>query len=102
MAASVVIRPRLDGTIRSPVWTSRNAPVPYVHFAWPAARQPWPTSEACWSPATPSDRQAVGKEVESRGHAEIAGTRADFRQYSGGTPKKLAEVIEPSAACAGP
>src|SRR5665213_2724453 len=37
----------------APVVTSRKAPVPYVHLAWPAARQPSPTSAACWSTARP-------------------------------------------------
>ena len=33
----------------APVLASRKAPVPKVHFASPAARQPSPTRAACWS-----------------------------------------------------
>ncbi len=33
-----------------PALHHKNAPVPIVSFAWPASRQRWPNSEACWSP----------------------------------------------------
>ena len=37
----------------SPTHRSSIAPVPKVALARPGRTQPWPTSEACWSPASP-------------------------------------------------
>ena len=39
---------------RSPRLTRTNVPVPYVAFASPGAKQPWPKRAACWSPAIPA------------------------------------------------
>ena len=66
VAASVVSSPRCEGTTRPPVWASRKAPVPKVHFAWPGATQPWPIKEACWSPATPMIGMPSGRKSRPR------------------------------------
>ena len=46
--AAVVSSPCELGTGAPPVWSSRNAPVPYVFFASPALQHPWPKSADCW------------------------------------------------------
>ena len=40
-------------------------PVPKVIFARPGRMQPWPTSDACWSPAMPAIGGAPGEPVAS-------------------------------------
>ena len=102
VAARVVIRPRVEGTGVAPVWASRNAPVPYVHLACPAARHPWPTSDACWSPATPGDRQAVGQVVEARGSGRTRRRSGGFRAISRRGRRRSRRGRRPSAGCAGP
>jgi hypothetical protein len=46
--------PLLERTARSPTEARRKAPVPYVHFASPVARQAWANNAACWSTASPA------------------------------------------------
>ena len=81
MAASVVIKPRRDGTIRPPVWASRNAPVPKVHFAWPGADAALADQRRLLVAGDSHDRHAVGQVVQAQGLAEFARARADFGQY---------------------
>ena len=52
--ATVVTSPFFESGASVPVLTRRNAPVPYVHFASPTAKQAWPNRAACWSPASPA------------------------------------------------
>ena len=52
--ATVVRRPFREKTGRSPVCWRMKQPVPYVFFALPASKQPWPYNAACWSPAMPA------------------------------------------------
>ena len=49
---TVVSRPCAEARGSAPVFRSRNAPVPYVFFAWPGAKHAWPNVAACWSPAS--------------------------------------------------
>ena len=56
--ATEAARPPVDRTAGVPVVPSRNAPVPYVHLASPAARQCSASSAACWSTASPATGSA--------------------------------------------
>ena len=85
--------PARDG-LASPVWTSRNAPVPYVHFASPASRQPWPKSAACWSPATPVIGTPAGKGPTRAVVPNRPEEASDLRQ----DPARHAEEREQSVA----
>ena len=45
--ATVVSRPSLEATARSPVFSSAKQPVPYVFLAMPGSMHAWPKSAAC-------------------------------------------------------
>ncbi len=56
-------RPITVGACWGPVHWSSIPPVPKVALARPGSVQPWPTSEACWSPAIPQIGGAPGSAV---------------------------------------
>ena len=56
--------PRVSNVGRSgPRTTSSMPPVPKVILAWPGREQPWPMSDACWSPAIPAIGGAPSRAV---------------------------------------
>src|SRR5207244_1889652 len=58
--------PRASDGGRSPPRTrSSSAAVPKVILASPQCTQPWPRSDACWSPAIPAMGGAPGRAVAS-------------------------------------
>ena len=57
-------RPPNDGRC-GPTTRSSMPPVPKVILAGPGATQPWPTSDACWSPTMPQITGAPGRAVAS-------------------------------------
>ncbi len=58
-----VLRCALAGPDPGPVHWSSMPPVPKVALASPGKVAPWPTSEACWSPAMPQMGGAPGSAV---------------------------------------
>ena len=55
--------PSADGGSPGPTHWSSIPPVPKVALARPGRVQPWPTREACWSPAMPQMGGAPGSAV---------------------------------------
>ena len=96
MAASVVIKPRREGTTRPPVWARRKAPVPKVHFAWPGATQPWPIKRGLLVARDTHDRDAVREIVETEGLPNSPELGRISGNIWGGTPNKLAEIVLPA------
>ena len=69
-------------------------PVPYVAFASPGAKQPWPKSAACWSPAIP----ATGS-VTPRNDASAAdpGRGDDLGKHGAVDPEQGEQLVVPLA-----
>ena len=85
---------RRAGPRRSPRLTSTNVPVPYVAFASPGAKQPWPKRAACWSPAIP----ATGS-VTPRNDASAArpGRGDDLGEHGAIDPEQGEQLVVPLA-----
>ena len=80
------------GPSPDPVHWSSMPPVPKVALARPGRVQPWPTSEACWSPGDPAD----GRRARQRGRRPD-GARGvdDRRQHGAGDPQPLEQRLVP-------
>ena len=87
--ATVVSSPSRELGARSPVFSSRNEPVPYVFFDIPGVKQACPNSAACWSPATPAIGTAAPSNASSASPAISPSTPLDGRtsgSSAAGTP----------------
>ena len=77
----------------SPSTRSSMPPVPNVILASPRRTQPWPTSDACWSPSEAGDRRRAGQ----RGRvADDAGRVDDRRQHRAGMPSTSSVRVVPA------
>ena len=79
--------PARVGGLSGPVHWSSMPPVPKVALARPGRVQPWPTSEACWSPAMPQMGGAPGRAVA----APMAPDESTMRRQHG---RRDAEPLE--------
>ena len=81
--------PAPDRFATEPVVTRRNAPVPYVHLASPAARHPSARSAACWSTAIP----VIGS---GRPNAAVSPANPAQSATAGSAPASRPNAAKPS------
>ena len=83
-----------------PVHRSSMPPVPKVALASPGRVQPWPTSDACWSPAIPQIGGAPGRARGLADHPRRVDDRAG--SMASGMRSALRAAGRPSADRVGP
>ena len=69
-------------------------PVPYVAFASPGAKQPWPKSAACWSPAIPATGSVTPRNDASAATPDEATTSGSTARS---TPNSGEQLVVPLA-----